>query len=326
MESASPSLSLAVSANRTTRCRSLIDLLRFVAVLGFALCGAARGTADGARWIPLHRDHAHESRSRFERELPLTVQADHPAIVPLVAAIRRVSSDPLEQLVIVNDVTHLLVDYDEDERVYGQIEYHATLDEMLERRRSAGWLYLRDDCDGRAVFAAHLLAGLGIPWKLRTSYWKRHAWIVARVGGVEYDLLDLRKDSPELARESYRLFGHWFVHPSRPPPYFQWRRAWLDRTHGDVAIGLRLGLLEMGSTAASWRERFSTDWTRVHPDGTMSPWDERTLTAACAGFPYGEALHPGALASRTEQETPIASTSSASVAANAPLAAPTSAR
>lgn len=266
---------------------------------------AARGSEPGPApsdtgAFGVHRDHTHESRARFRRELTRTIRADHPAIVPIVAAIRAVSTDPLEQLVIVNDVTHLLVDYDEDERVYGQLEYHATLDEMLARRRAAGWLYLRDDCDGRAVFAAHLLAGLGIPWRLETSYWKRHAWVVARVGGVDYDLLDLRTRAPELARSSYQLFGHWFVRASHSPPYFQWRRAWLDRTRGDVAIGLRLGLLELGSTAGAWRERFSTDWTALHPDGHESPWDERTLTASCAGFPYGESLAPAALAGNPE--------------------------
>src|SRR4051812_43341115 len=165
--------------------------------------------------------------------MPATVRADHPAIAPVVAAIRAVTSNPLEQLVMVNDVTHLLVDYDDDERVYGRTDYHATLDEMLARRRQAGWVYLRDDCDGRAVFAAHLLAGLGIPWRLEASSWKHHAWVTARVDGATYDLLDFRATEPERNRIGFRLIGRWFTHVSRTPPAFDWRRSWLDRTGGN---------------------------------------------------------------------------------------------
>lgn len=246
---------------------------------------------------PTARDHHNDSRSTFRHELSKTVRADHPAILPVVAAIRAISNEPREQLMIVNDVTHLLVDYDEDERVYGKVEFHATLDEMIQHRREAGWLYLRDDCDGRAIFAAHLLAALGIHWRLEASYWKRHAWITATVDGVEYDLLDLRRDAPERREVSYQLVGHWFTKPTRVPPYFDWRQAWMDRTHGDIAVGLRLGMLELGSTPGHLRERFSTDWTLRHPEGRESPFDGRTLTAAYAGFPYGEPLHVGAVAS-----------------------------
>src|SRR5688572_23290074 len=137
-------------------------------------------------------DYSRHTRDHFRHVMAATVRPNHPAIVPVVAAIRAVTSKPLEQIVMVNDVTHLLVDYDDDDRVYGAEEFHATLEEMLARRRQAGWLYLRDDCDGRAVFAAHLLAALGIPWRFEASFWKEHAWIVARVNGVDYDLLDLR--------------------------------------------------------------------------------------------------------------------------------------
>src|SRR5262245_40233599 len=108
--------------------------------------------------------HTRHTREHFKLNMASSVVADHPAIVPVAAAIRAVTSNPLEQIVMVNDVTHLLVDYDDDIRVYGAEEFHATLEEMLARRRQAGWLYLRDDCDGRAVFAAHLLAALGISW------------------------------------------------------------------------------------------------------------------------------------------------------------------
>src|SRR5688500_2951890 len=202
--------------------------------------------------MPVHGRDVYYSRhtgEHFRQNMAASVRANHPAIVPVAAAIRAVTSKPLEQIVMVNDVTHLLVDYDDDERVYGAEEFHATFDEMLSRRRRAGWLYLRDDCDGRAVFAAHLLSALGIPWRLEASYWKEHAWIVARVGGVDYDLLDLRRNAPETNRLSYKLFGHMFVRSSQRPPAFSWRRAWAQRTGRDLQSGLALGLLTVDSTS-----------------------------------------------------------------------------
>ncbi len=216
--------------------------------------------------------------------------------MPVAAAIRSVTKNPLEQLAMVNDVTHLLVDYDDDERVYGSGEFHATFEEMLSRRRESGWLYLRDDCDGRAIFAAHLLAALGIPWRLEASYWKEHAWIVARVGRAEYDLLDLRSGAPETNRLSYKLFGHLFVRPSVRPPSFSWRRAWAERTGRDLRIGKTLGLLTIDSGPGSQRERYATDWTARVPHGNISPVDDRVLTATVAGFPFGEPLQIGAMA------------------------------
>ena len=232
----------------------------------------------------------------FIHDMPRTVRADHPAILPVAAAIRAVTVNPLEQIVMVNDVTHLLVDYDDDERVYGLPEYYATLDEMLAKRRQQGWLYLRDDCDGRAVFAAHLLAALGIPWRLEASFWKQHAWVVARVAGVDYDLLDYHPDETAPPRLSYRLIGHWFVHASRQPPPFDWRRRWAERTGRDLLTGLRLGLLALDSTAGHLRERHATDWTREAPLDRHSPPDPRALAADCAGFPYGDTLGAGGLA------------------------------
>ncbi len=231
------------------------------------------------------------TRENFRYNMPDTVRADHPAIVPVANAIRVVTSNPLEQIVMVNDVTHLLVDYDDDLRVYGVTEFHATLDEMLARRREAGWLYLRDDCDGRAVFAAHLLAALGIPWRLEASYWKEHAWVIARVNGVDYDLLDLRTNAPETNRLSYKLFGHFFVAPSRRPPPFAWRRAWAEKTHRDFNVGLELGMLALDSTPTDLHQRFSTDWTERAPDSKTSPLEDRLAGATIAGFPYGEPLH-----------------------------------
>lgn len=240
--------------------------------------------------------HRRHTREHFRHTMAASVRADHPAILPVARAIRSVTTNPLEQLVMVNDVTHLLVDYEDDERIYNADEFHATLEEMLSRRREAGWLYLRDDCDGRAVFAAHLLASLGIPWRLEASYWKEHAWVVARVNGVDYDLLDLRRNAPETNRLSYKLVGHMFVRPSVRPPLFSWRRAWASRTHRDHDIGLALGLITVDSTAARQRERYAMDWSQRSPSARLSPDDDRALRTTIAGFPYGEPLHRGSVA------------------------------
>lgn len=239
---------------------------------------------------------ARHTRHHFRVTLSETVRADHPAILPVAAAIRAVTQDPLEQIVMVNDISHLLVDYDHDERVYGAVEFHATFDEMLTRRRQAGWLYLRDDCDGRAIFAAHLLSALEIPWRLEASYWKEHAWISALVNGTAYDLLDLRRDSPETQRLSYRLFGRYFVRSSNRPPAFAWRRAWAQNTGRDLQLGLAMGMLSLESRPHAMQERFATDWTRRAPHGRLSPIDDRALTTNIAGFPLGEPLHASAFA------------------------------
>ena len=247
------------------------------------------------------------TREHFRHNMAASVRPNHPAITPVAAAIRAVTSNPLEQIVMVNDVTHLLVDYDDDARVYGTEEFHATLDEMLARRRQSGWLYLRDDCDGRAVFAAHLLAALGISWRFEASYWKEHAWVVATVRGVDYDLLDLRRNAPETNRLSYKLVGHMFVRTSVRPPAFAWRRAWAQRTHRDFAEGMALGLLTVDSTPSRQRERYATDWTARSPSDRLSPVDDRALSVTVAGFPYGEPLHVGAIANVAPARRPAQS-------------------
>lgn len=260
----------------------------YLAVLSLpSVYGVSLPTDDGGA---IQRDHRHESRARFLREMPATVRANHPAILPVAAAIRSISNRPLEQLVMVNDVTHLLVDYDDDERVYGRTEFHATLDEMIARRREAGWIYLRDDCDGRAVFAAHLLAALGIPWRLEASYWMQHAWVVARVNGVDYDLLDFGSARPDAGSLGYQLIGRHFVHVERRPPFFAWRSAWRQHVNADLNTGKRLGLLTLDSTAECMIERYATDWTKVHPGGHESPPDDQLASGSGAGFPYGESL------------------------------------
>lgn len=237
--------------------------------------------------------------ARFKSKLAASVRADHPAIVPVADAIRQVTSNPLEQLVMVNDVTHLLVDFDDDWRVYGRDEYHATLDEMIQNRREHGWLYLRDDCDGRAVFAGHLLASLGIKYRLEGSRIRAHAWVVATIDGTDYDILDFQPEGAPTGSTAYKLFN-WMLRPPNHPPLFEWRRAWAQRTNFDVASGIRLGLLAVDSAPGQLHERRATDWARLAPGVAVTPPDNRALSAQTAGFPFGEPLQPkldsGALA------------------------------
>lgn len=280
------------SGSTKTSARPKTAFLRLLVALGaLACCGPHFVTGS-------EHHNARHTRAYFKHEMAVQVRADHPAILPVAAAIRAVTTDPLQQIVMVNDVTHLLVDYDDDERVYGRDEFHATFEEMLARRREAGWLYLRDDCDGRAVFAAHLLASLGIPFRLEASYWKEHAWVVATVNGKDYDLLDLRRNAPETDKFSYRLIGKHFVRPSVQPPMFAWRKAWAQRTQRDLVIGLRLGLLALDSTPKYQHERYATDWTSKSP-GKTEAFDDRAPLAMIAGFPYGEPLRVEALASHS---------------------------
>lgn len=292
-----------------------------VAVVRIAICAAAIACCSSHSVDSHGPRNARHTRAYFRQEMAAGVRADHPAILPVAAAIRKLTSNPLEQIVVVNDVTHLLVDYDDDTRVYGTEEFHATFEEMLQRRRQSGWLYLRDDCDGRAVFAAHLLSSLGIPWRLEASYWKEHAWIVARVNGVDYDLLDLKSNAPETARASYRLFGRHFVRATVRPPTFAWRRAWAQKTGRDLALGLQLGVLAPDSRADNKRERWSTDWTAKAP-GDTPLIDDRALLATVAGFPFGEPLRVAAIAQVAPPAQPAAAGTTLGVATASGSSAP----
>lgn len=285
---------------------------RGATLLALSLISLGVPSADASH--PAKPETKHSIRS-FRNDMPRTIRADHPAILPVAAAIRAVTPNPLEQLVMVNDVTHLLVDYDDDQRVYGRAEYHATLDEMLETRRARGWLYLRDDCDGRAVFAAHLLASLGIAWRLEASNLKGHAWVSAQVNGVTYDMLDFMPTDHSKNSLAVKLF----TRRTQRPPSFSWRRQWAAVTHRDVNIGLQLGMLTLDSTASKQRERRSRDWTLVAPGGLTPTSDDRAYANAPAGFPYGErvALATPATASAANS---LASQAGQPSATTAPLA------
>src|SRR5690606_1315494 len=83
------------------------DARRGDGALAFAVCllvFSVIGSQPSAGAAP---GFARHTRDYFRQEMPRTVRADHPAIRPVAEAIRAVTTNPLEQLVMVNDVTHL---------------------------------------------------------------------------------------------------------------------------------------------------------------------------------------------------------------------------
>lgn len=226
------------------------------------------------------------SPAAFRRVMPVTVRVGHPAVAGVADGIRRLSDDPVEQLSFVAQATRLLVEYDSDRRVYGRRDWHATLDQMVARAEASGWTYLRDDCDGRAVFAAHVLEELGFRWRLKASGLKRHAWVSVVVAGRAYDLLDLRPDDPELQTLAYRAVGRWLVRRSQPPPFTDLRARW-RRRGADVALGRTLGLITVAPGGGEAQPRFAVNWVRrasgptpTERKGIAATADERRLRPA----------------------------------------------
>src|SRR5690606_17267282 len=78
----------------------------------------------------------------------------------------------------------------------------------------------------------------------------------AVVEGVRYDVLDLAPDDPELQDPLYRLLGRWILRKQHPPPHVDLRGAWRERTGGDTALGLALGLLERDGDGRGLRTRY----------------------------------------------------------------------
>lgn len=241
------------------RIRRFLPLLVILLMSPIARATVARPPIDHGEGLP----HERYSPFSFRKTMPMHIHAGHPLIRPVADAIRSLSEDPLERLSFVHQATRLLVEYDSDLRVYGQADYHATLDQMIARKREAGWANLRDDCDGRAVFAAHLLESLGIPWRLEASSIKRHAWVSAEVHGVRYDVLDLTGDDPELQGPLYRFVGRWVLRKTNPPPRVSLRQAWLERAGGDATLGVTLGLLESAVVEHGLRPRFEVNHLRL---------------------------------------------------------------
>src|SRR5438874_6958630 len=109
---------VAKTERTQTQACSRVLVRRWLPVLwmSLALCGFT--ALDPQRVAAAEPAYPRHTRENFRHDMPKTVRADHPAIVPVANAIRAVTKNPLEQLVMVNDVSHLLVDYDDDLRVY----------------------------------------------------------------------------------------------------------------------------------------------------------------------------------------------------------------
>jgi hypothetical protein len=121
------------------------------------------------------------------REITRACEPNNPAIQVVAAVIRRKSTNPLQEVALIQVAADGLLDYDLSSRVYG--EGVPTVSQMLARRRSAHWLFPHGDCKEHAVIAGSLLAALGISWEPVVSFTLRHAWVRVRVPGGEWDIM-----------------------------------------------------------------------------------------------------------------------------------------
>ncbi len=106
-----------------------------------------------------------------------------------VEAIKKLTTDPLQQLALVE------ISMSEGVQHYGTFEmdrpnrwFVPRLHDILEDQEKHAWIRPRSDCKGQAVWAAHLLNGLGFKYRARTSLALSHAWIEVEHDGKLYDL------------------------------------------------------------------------------------------------------------------------------------------
>ena len=110
-----------------------------------------------------------------------------PVIAEQARIIRATTSDPVQQLQLVQATMLRCVQYDSASDVWGR-EHVPTVAEILERRREKHWVFPRGDCKARAVYVAALLTELGIDWHAESSLLLQHVWISAEANGRRYDL------------------------------------------------------------------------------------------------------------------------------------------
>ncbi|MCO6436269.1 MAG: transglutaminase domain-containing protein [Phycisphaerae bacterium] len=109
----------------------------------------------------------HAARWRSPQAL---VEPDNPGLEPLVEELRpRLENvtDPHQVLGVVERFVYEKVPYDWDWNTWGAADYIPTVTEILAKGR--------EDCDGRAVLAASLLARLGYDAQIVTDF--THVWV-----------------------------------------------------------------------------------------------------------------------------------------------------
>lgn len=114
----------------------------------------------------------HLSRWRDPNAL---IEPDNKALQPLMDELRpQIGADrsPKETLRLVEQFVYRKIPYDWDWNVWGTSDYIPTVSEVLEKGR--------EDCDGRAVLGASMLANLGFKAELVTDF--SHVWVKTEHG------------------------------------------------------------------------------------------------------------------------------------------------
>lgn len=104
------------------------------------------------------------------RDPNLLIEPDAPAIQPLVEELRPHMTDdlsPREALQYVEQFVYEKIPYEWDWNTWGSADYLPTVTEAIEMGR--------EDCDGRAVVAASLLAKFGFNAQIVTDF--AHVWV-----------------------------------------------------------------------------------------------------------------------------------------------------
>lgn len=105
----------------------------------------------------------------------LLIQPDNPSLQPLVEEVRSTlppDQSPLQILKGVEKYVYKRIPYEWDWNNWGNADYLPTVDEVLAKGK--------EDCDGRAVIAASILASLGFQAQLVTDF--SHVWVKTEHG------------------------------------------------------------------------------------------------------------------------------------------------
>ena len=120
------------------------------------------------------------------------IEPNAPALEPLVAALRpQITADmePKEVLKTVEKFVYKEISYDWDWNTWGMADYIPTVAEAIAKGR--------EDCDGRAVVAASLLARLGYDAAIVTDF--AHVWVKTEHGetmGAAEVMAEVRRSMP----------------------------------------------------------------------------------------------------------------------------------
>lgn len=181
-----------------------------------------------------------------------------PIIAEQARIIRAATSDPVQQLRLVQATMMRCVQYDSATNVWGR-EHVPTVGEFLERRREKHWVFPRGDCKARPVYMAALLTEVGIPWHAESSLPLQHVWISAEANGERYDLGARLLNGPGdvLLRTFYEVGALRFSMNKLSP-------VWDPMATHDApapADAQRLGLVHRTASGDTITTDWKTDWS-----------------------------------------------------------------